>query len=207
MSRVLIVDDEASICWAFGEYLGDLGHEVAVAATAEEGLDQARRSPLDAVVLDVRLPGIDGLSAMTAFREHLGAAPIIVITAFGNLDTAIRAMDAGAFDYLVKPFDLDQAAAVVQRALETGPTTAGALEPAVGLDPERQPPARLIGGSAPDAGAVQADRTGRGHRRPRADHRRERHRQGAGRAGDPRARRAGEAGRSSPSAWPRSVQD
>jgi two-component system nitrogen regulation response regulator GlnG len=149
MSRVLIVDDEASICWAFGEYLGDLGHEVAVAATAEEGLDLARRQPLDAVVLDVRLPGIDGISAMGAFREHVGAAPIIVITAFGNLDTAIRAMDAGAFDYLVKPFDLDQAAAIVQRALETGWTIAGASDSTAGRGPEERLSNRLIGSSAP----------------------------------------------------------
>ncbi len=147
MSRVLIVDDEAGICWAFGEYLGDLGHEVAVAGTAEEGLDEARRAPLDAVVLDVRLPGVDGISAMSAFREHVGAAPIIVITAFGNLDTAIRAMDAGAFDYLVKPFDLDQAAAVVQRALETGWSTSGTADPTPGRETEGTAPARLIGGS------------------------------------------------------------
>ncbi|AMV37110.1 sigma-54-dependent transcriptional regulator [Planctomyces sp. SH-PL62] len=125
MSRVLIVDDEASICWAFGEYLGDLGHEVAVASTAEEGLEAARQGPFDAVVLDVRLPGLDGLSAMSAFRDRLGAAPIVIITAFGSLDTAVRAMEAGAFDYLVKPFDLDQAGAVVQRALESGGAAIG----------------------------------------------------------------------------------
>ncbi len=118
MSRVLVVDDEASICWALREFLGDLGHEVDVASSAEEGLDLAGRGPLDAVILDVRLPGIDGLSALGRFRELAGPAPIIVITAFGNLDTAVRAMEGGAFDYLVKPFDLDQAASVVARALD-----------------------------------------------------------------------------------------
>ncbi len=120
MSRVLIVDDEAGICWAFGEYLGDLGHDVAVASSAEEGLEAAAARPFDAVVLDVRLPGIDGLAAMPDFRKRAGAAPIIVMTAFGNLETAVRAMEAGAFDYLVKPFDLDEAGAVVRRALESG---------------------------------------------------------------------------------------
>ena len=120
MSRVLVVDDEASICWALREFLGDLGHEVDVASSAEEGLELAGRGPLDAVILDVRLPGIDGLSALGRFRELAGTAPIIVITAFGNLDTAVRAMEGGAFDYLVKPFDLDQAATVVARALNAG---------------------------------------------------------------------------------------
>lgn len=121
MSRVLIVDDEASICWAFREFLADLGHEVDVASSAEEGFRLADRGAHDAVVLDVRLPGIDGLTALHGFRERVGLAPIIVITAFGNLETAVRAMENGAFDYLVKPFDLDQAGAVIERALESRP--------------------------------------------------------------------------------------
>ena len=119
MSRILVVDDEASICWAFRESLGDEGHQVEVAASVEEGLAIAAGGPLDAVVLDVRLPGVDGLTAMGAFRDRIGPAPIIVITAFGNLETAVRAMEGGAFDYLVKPFDLDQATGVVTRALES----------------------------------------------------------------------------------------
>jgi two-component system nitrogen regulation response regulator GlnG len=118
MSNILIVDDEASICWAFRESLADEGHHVEVAASAEEGLQIAGAGPLDAVVLDVRLPGTDGLTAMRAFRDRIGPAPIIIITAFGNLETAVRAMEGGAFDYLVKPFDLDQATTVVKRALE-----------------------------------------------------------------------------------------
>ena len=76
MSRILIVDDEASICWAFRESLGDLGHHVEVAATAEEGLRIAGSGALDAVVLDVRLPGMDGLTAMQSFRERIGHTPI-----------------------------------------------------------------------------------------------------------------------------------
>src|SRR5580693_8979008 len=118
MGRILIVDDEASICWAFRESLGDLGHHVEIAATAEDGLRIAGSGTLDVVVLDVRLPGLDGLTAMRSFRERIGHAPIIVITAFGNLETAVRALEGGAFDYLVKPFDLDQATTVVTRALE-----------------------------------------------------------------------------------------
>jgi two-component system nitrogen regulation response regulator GlnG len=118
MSRILVVDDEASICWALRESLGDEGHEVEVAASAEEGLRIAGSSPVDALVLDVRLPGADGLASMRAFQERTGGAPIIIITAFGNLDTAVSAMEGGAFDYLVKPFDLDVATSVVTRALE-----------------------------------------------------------------------------------------
>jgi DNA-binding NtrC family response regulator len=141
MGRILIVDDEASICWAFRESLGDLGHEVEVAASAEEGLRIASRNNLDVVVLDVRLPGMDGLTAMRTFRERLGQVPIVVITAFGNLETAVRALEAGAFEYLVKPFDLDQATSVVKRALEKHTRHASGPEPPQAL------PETLIGSS------------------------------------------------------------
>jgi two-component system nitrogen regulation response regulator GlnG len=120
MSRILIVDDEASICWSLREFLADEGHEVKIAASAEEGLAIAAGSRLDAVVLDIRLPGMDGLAALGGFRERVGRAPIIVITAFGDLETVVRALEGGAFDYLAKPFGLEQAGAVLKRALENG---------------------------------------------------------------------------------------
>ena len=146
MSRILIVDDEASICWAFREFLTDEGHQVDIAASAEEGLKLAEDGPPDAIVLDIRLPGIDGLAAISEFRSRIGPAPIVVITAFGNLDTAVRAMEGGAFDYLVKPFDLDQAATVVKRALEkqtvqgrsAGATVAEGAETLIGTSPAMQ---------------------------------------------------------------------
>ena len=118
MSRILIVDDEASICWAFRESLKDEGHDVDLASSAEQGLQIAASAPPDAVVLDIRLPGADGLTAMKAFHDRFGSAPVVIITAFGNLETAVRAMEGGAFDYLVKPFDLDHATSVVMRAIE-----------------------------------------------------------------------------------------
>lgn len=118
MSRILVVDDEESICWSFRELLGEEGHQVETAATAEEALRLASATSFDAVVLDVRLPGADGLSALPRLRERVGSAPIVVMTAFGDLETAVKAVAAEAFDYLVKPFDLDHVSAVVRRALE-----------------------------------------------------------------------------------------
>jgi two-component system nitrogen regulation response regulator GlnG len=110
---------------------------VEVAASVEEGLQIAGANSLDAVVLDVRLPGVDGLTAMPAFRARVGTAPIIIMTAFGNLETAVRAMEGSAFDYLVKPFDLDQATAVVARALETRTDRSPAADPkAAAIAPE-----------------------------------------------------------------------
>jgi len=117
VSRILVVDDEPAIGWTLRELLGDEGHRVAVAASVEEALDACRSFAPEAILLDVRLPGRDGLSAMPDIRGLLPAAAVIVMTAFGDLDTAVRAVQAGARDYLVKPFDLDRVAAAVARVL------------------------------------------------------------------------------------------
>ncbi len=117
MSRVLIIDDEESICWGLKRLLSEAGHEVTVASSAEDGIALARTERPEMVVMDIRLPGMDGLTAMKALTAITGPIPIVVITAFGNLETAVTAVRNGAFDYLAKPFDLEQAATVVARAL------------------------------------------------------------------------------------------
>jgi two-component system nitrogen regulation response regulator GlnG len=116
MAHLLVVDDEESICWGLAKLCQELGHTTSLAASAEEGLAKAAAETPDAIILDVRLPGLDGLSAMQRFNALAPAAPIIVITAFGSLDTAVTAVRNGAFDYLTKPFDLEQAATVIRRA-------------------------------------------------------------------------------------------
>jgi two-component system, NtrC family, nitrogen regulation response regulator GlnG len=118
VSHILIVDDEEAVCWALGRALTREGHRVSVASSAEEAFTLASRQRPDAVVLDVRLPGLDGLSALGRLRELSGDAPVIVVTAFGNLTTAVSAVEGGAFDYLAKPFDLDQALEILARALQ-----------------------------------------------------------------------------------------
>lgn len=129
--HVLIVDDEESICWGLKRLLTGEGHEVSVASTAEEGLALADRKKPDLVVMDVRLPGIDGLTAMKRLSERIGPVPVVVITAFGNLDTAVAAVEQGAVDYLTKPFDLDGVAEVLHRALRGRGAVAKAKEAAV----------------------------------------------------------------------------
>ncbi len=129
MAHLLVVDDEESICWCLAKLGREIGHTVSVAASAEEALPLAARQPPDAIVLDIRLPGMDGLAAIERLRSVAAAVPIIVITAYGSLDTAVRAVRSGAFEYLTKPFDLDQATEVIQRALarpQASPTEAAA---------------------------------------------------------------------------------
>ncbi len=163
MSRVLIVDDEESICWGLDRLLGESGHRVTIASSAEEGISAAERERFDLIVLDVRLPGMDGLSAMPRFALAAHKTPIVVITAFGNLDTAVGALGNGAFDYLAKPFDLEQFAAVAERALAHGrasrlapsePFAADASDELVGVSPAMQEVFKRIALVAPTDASV-----------------------------------------------------
>lgn len=116
---VLVVDDEPTICWAFERLLGDLGHQVLTASSAEEGLELARLHQPILVLLDVRLPKEDGISALPKFRSAVNGTPVIVMTAFGDLETAVAAVQQGAFEYLIKPFALEDARRVCQNALSS----------------------------------------------------------------------------------------
>jgi two-component system, NtrC family, nitrogen regulation response regulator GlnG len=141
---ILIIDDEEAVCWSLRRAFERAGHHVSVASTAEEGLHLAQREKPDAMVLDVRLPGMDGLTAMKELRRVTNDAPIIVITAHGNLSTAVRALEGGAFDYVAKPFDLSQALDVVARALnrptrvEPPAEEMGPVEEIIGRSPPMQ---------------------------------------------------------------------
>src|SRR5205823_11535709 len=104
-------------------------YRVGVAASAEDGLAQARKHPPDVVFLDVRLPGMDGLAALAELRKISPNAAVVVITAHGNLNTAVKAVEGGAFDYLAKPFDLAQAIDAAKRAITRG------VEPATSRSP------------------------------------------------------------------------
>ena len=145
MSRILVVDDEPAIGWSLRERLGDDGHAVEVAASVEAAVDTCGRFLPDALLLDVRLPGRDGLTALPDLQALAPAARIVVMTAFGDLETAVRAMNAGAFDYLVKPFDLESVARVVARALAERPADAS---PAAPLADEAHG-VRIVGTSPP----------------------------------------------------------
>lgn len=115
--KVLVVDDEPSICWGFDRLLRSEGFEVLAASSAEAGLKLASEHRFALVILDVRLPGEDGLTALPKFRKATKDAPIVVMTAFGDLETAVRAISQGATDYLTKPFPLEQAARTCRQAL------------------------------------------------------------------------------------------
>ncbi|MEM9367165.1 MAG: sigma-54 dependent transcriptional regulator [Planctomycetota bacterium] len=116
---VLVVDDEPAICWAFEKMLRGEGHQVHTASSAEDGLVIAAKQSLDLVVLDVRLPGRDGISSLSDFQSVTDHAPVIIVTAFGDLDTAVSAVKQGASDYLTKPFKLDDALRACRQVLRS----------------------------------------------------------------------------------------
>ncbi|HEY7315447.1 MAG TPA: sigma-54 dependent transcriptional regulator [Gemmataceae bacterium] len=122
MKHILIVDDEEAVCWSLQRALQREGHSVSVAASAEQAFKLLDRQRPDVLVLDVRLPGMDGLTALARVRQMAPDLPVIVVTAFGDLPTAVRAVEGGAFDYLAKPFDLHQAIECINRALQRRPT-------------------------------------------------------------------------------------
>lgn len=122
MSFALVVDDEPAICRCFRTLFENLECDVSVVATAEDALQVAATRPIDVVALDIRLPGMDGLTAISKLREHT-QAPIVVMTAHGDLSTAVSAVQQGAFEYLPKPFELEQVTRVMQQALAESSTT------------------------------------------------------------------------------------
>jgi two-component system nitrogen regulation response regulator GlnG len=135
-STILIVDDEEAISWSLRKAFERQGHRVGVAASAEAAFPLAKQLKPDVVVLDVRLPGMDGLEALGKLRGITQNAPIIVITAHGNLSTAVRAVEGGAFDYLAKPFDLSQALDSVARAIASRSRPVEEPTPTLELGPE-----------------------------------------------------------------------
>ena len=120
MARILIVDDDAAFRESLAETLADLGHQTVEAADGEAGLRTAQQSRFDAVFLDHRMPGLDGLQTLSALRAKLARLPpVIVLTAHASGGNTIEAMRLGAFDHLTKPVRRDAVVEVLERALRS----------------------------------------------------------------------------------------
>ena len=118
--RILVVDDEHLIRWSLEQSLKRQGYEVATAASGEDALRALRDDPPDLMLLDVQLPGINGLDVLEKAKEIAEDVIVIMVTALGVLETAVKAMRMGAYDYINKPFNLDELAIVIKKALDTG---------------------------------------------------------------------------------------
>ncbi|HRX86649.1 MAG TPA: sigma-54 dependent transcriptional regulator [Phycisphaerae bacterium] len=118
MARILIIEDEAMLARNMRESLALTGHDVSCAGSGEAGLDEAERHAPDVVLLDLRLPGIDGLDVVRELQRRGSSASVVVMTAYGNVDSAVEAIRCGVSDYLTKPLDLRELDLVIDRVLQ-----------------------------------------------------------------------------------------
>ena len=153
-AHILLVDDDSGITDTLQRVLVDEGHIVAIEREGDAGLNRAIREPFNVVVTDLRLPGLGGLDLVRQLHAVRPRLPIILITAFGTAETAIEATKHGAYDYLVKPFDIAQLLELIRRAVNSNrlmsePVTlgepGGARDAIIGQSPAMQAIYKEIG--------------------------------------------------------------
>ena len=134
MSSILIVDDDDQLRISFAKLLKEEGYSIETAPTGEAGVEAVKKHIPDLMIMDVRLPGMNGLEAFAEVRKIDSTLPVIIMTAFGTTDTAIEATKLGAFDYILKPFDIPAVLKLIEAALEAGRLMRSRVEMNVGPD-------------------------------------------------------------------------
>ena len=119
MPSILVIDDDVSICETLELYLAEEGYLVDTAQSGTEGLNKYVSKPADVVILDIRLPDVDGFSVLEDLREDNENVKVIMITAFHDMETTINAMKGGAFDYIHKPVNVDELDMAIKKALKS----------------------------------------------------------------------------------------
>jgi nitrogen regulation protein NR(I) len=120
MGNILIVDDDAQLRQSFEKVLTTEGHTVKTASSGEAAIASVQLEVPDLVIMDVRMPGMSGLEAFRAMHDLEPKLPVIIMTAFGTTETAIEATKLGAFEYVLKPFEIPDILALIAQALEAG---------------------------------------------------------------------------------------
>jgi DNA-binding NtrC family response regulator len=115
--NLLIVDDEKAICTILGQYLQKSNFHVFSTGSGEEALKIIEQNKIDLVLTDIKMPGMSGVDLLRWIKEHNRSIPVLVTTGFPTLDTAVEALKLGAFDYLTKPFHLEEVGEKIKRAL------------------------------------------------------------------------------------------
>jgi DNA-binding NtrC family response regulator len=116
--RILVVDDDMAMREALKDWLMEDGYEVGLAASGQEAIAMAREKNWEVILLDLKMPGMDGLEALKRLKEVDQEAEILMITAYATIDTAVQAMKQGAFDYLVKPFEPGELEIQIKKIVE-----------------------------------------------------------------------------------------
>ena len=148
-ASILVIDDEEIMREILEALLTREGYHVRLAASGTEGIELARSTPFDAAIVDVMMPGIDGIGTLEELRKLDDDLPVLMITAFASVETAISAMKRGAFDYITKPFKNDDVLVVVRNAVERRQLKAENTALRQTLQAQQQVFAGLIGRSVP----------------------------------------------------------
>jgi DNA-binding NtrC family response regulator len=146
-ASILVIDDEEIMREILEALLTRQGYQVRLASSGEEGLELARTHTFDAAVVDVMMPGLDGIATLQELRKLDDDLPVLMITAFASVETAIAAMKLGAFDYITKPFKNDEVLIVVRNAVERRQLVAENTALKQSLQAQYRRFAGIIGGS------------------------------------------------------------
>lgn len=119
MSSILVIDDKDSMRKMVAQTLTEEGYNVETAETGPEGIEKARLKPFDLVITDLKMPDMDGLAVLSALKEINTETAVLVMTAYGTIETAVEAMKNGAVDFLTKPFDTQHMLVLVDKALQS----------------------------------------------------------------------------------------
>ncbi len=174
-AKIVVADDEESVRWTLKKALERSGYAVYTVSDGKAAVDTAERVSADLVLVDIKMPTLDGLEALSLMRDRHPEAMVIVMTAFGSLKAAVEAMKRGAYDYITKPFDFEELTLLVRRALEVQSLTRELnrlkaqlkdrqeLDEIVGTSPEMQGVFKLVGQVADsDATVLIAGESGTG---------------------------------------------
>jgi DNA-binding NtrC family response regulator len=136
MKTILLVDDELDILSSIGEILNRFGYQVIAKPNAKEALSVVRQgTKIDLIITDYRMPGMDGLEFLNALRLENSSVPVIILTAYGAVESYLKSLSLGVFEYLNKPIKAKELGRIVQAALESAghePSTSGSSEQSAG---------------------------------------------------------------------------
>jgi two-component system, NtrC family, response regulator AtoC len=116
-AKILVVEDDAAMRELLVDEIGEAGYQVLEARNGREGVELARREPVQLVITDLRMPDLDGFDLIRDIKASPGAPHIVMVTAFGSIQSAIKAVKLGAYDYITKPFEIEELILVIEKAL------------------------------------------------------------------------------------------
>jgi len=147
LSKILIIDDDDQLRKSFEKLLTEENYRVICAASGEAGLKMVPEVMPDLVILDMRLPGMNGMETFRAIHEIEPKLPVVIMTAYGTTETAIEATKLGAFDYILKPFDIPEMLKIIEQALEAGRFMRSPVD--MNIAPDKASREAIIGRSNP----------------------------------------------------------